>query len=243
MCARIRVPFGFAPGGGTFLTPRSIRRKHLMHRARGASRPGDAGSARLSHAPREQCKKSLIGACGRHAPPRTWTPALRNRQRGPMTKTPFATNPATKLSWWQLVLIGVFTNASRPGIITSRARVAVVTSLWKTTPGGSGTAPASEPEPQDTSRPAGMRSPRGRMCARARRKVAAERITRTHLEQSSTKMLSHRPTAHAGALGHKTKRTHSSSVSECEIDENRSADQDISKTLADRIATRGTVVR
>ena len=84
MCARIRVPFGFAPGGGTFLTPRSIRRKHLMQRARGASRPGDAGSARLSHAPREQCKKSLIGACGRHAPPRTWTPALRNRQRGPI---------------------------------------------------------------------------------------------------------------------------------------------------------------
>ena len=109
MCARIRVPFGFAPGGDTFLTPRSIRRKHLMQRARGASRPGDAGSARLSHSPREQCKKSLIGACGRHAPPRTWTPALRNLQRGPMTKTPIDTNPATKLSWWQLVLVGVFT--------------------------------------------------------------------------------------------------------------------------------------
>jgi len=29
--------------------------------------------------------------------------------RGPMTKTPIDTNPATKLSWWQLVLIGVFT--------------------------------------------------------------------------------------------------------------------------------------
>ena len=31
------------------------------------------------------------------------------RARGPMTKTPIDTNPATKLSWWQLVLIGVFT--------------------------------------------------------------------------------------------------------------------------------------
>ena len=128
MCARIRVPFGFAPGGGTFLTPRSIRRKHLMQRARGASPPGDAGSARHSHAPREQCKKSLIGACGRHAPPRTWTPALRNRQRGPMTKTPIDTNPATRLSWWQLVLIcfhktiGVFTNTSRSPVHKSSIR-------------------------------------------------------------------------------------------------------------------------
>ena len=80
------------------------------------------------------------------------------------------------------------------GIITSRARVAVATSLWKTTPGESGTAPANEPEPQDTSRRAGMRSPRGRVCARARRKVAAAagyRITRTHHESTKNKLRRH----------------------------------------------------